>query len=311
MKEPCTAPPGRFCAEGSSDPEGSEDCSVGWYCVGYHFMPQPCLAPPGFFCPEQSSEGEGVECPVQKIVLSCLQGKRRAILHCCSTCVTVFRRDFSALGFRQTSLLVKRRLETFVPREALPRREYRVHSVTFVQASAQPLFHATRSLARFALRARTAQRASYAPSRTGARGAHQTRRPARQILEASARPGLRRAVAASVHRAFTARAALKISCHAILAPASSAPTVLSSRLGSKYTPRAFTRLLRWRTKRPARACQVFSVRMAQQIQPACRAPLDTSVRVAVRMHNLARATRAISARKAVILLWVGHVRQVR
>ena len=47
VKEPCTAPPGRFCAEGSSVAEGNSDCSVGWYCVGYHFMPQPCSAAPG------------------------------------------------------------------------------------------------------------------------------------------------------------------------------------------------------------------------------------------------------------------------
>ena len=54
---------GRFCFEGSVDVQGNTDCDVGWYCIGFHLMPQACIAEPGNYCPAKSSEGTGVRCP--------------------------------------------------------------------------------------------------------------------------------------------------------------------------------------------------------------------------------------------------------
>lgn len=63
VKEPCRAPPGRFCAEGSSNGEGNSDCPVGTYCNGYFFLPLDCLAVSGNYCPKLSSDADGVTCP--------------------------------------------------------------------------------------------------------------------------------------------------------------------------------------------------------------------------------------------------------
>ena len=80
LEEPCTAPPGKYCAGHSASSDGDTDCPAGAYCIGFHFVAQPCTAAAGFYCPPGSDSSAGVVCEAG---FACLGGDQVHVFFFC------------------------------------------------------------------------------------------------------------------------------------------------------------------------------------------------------------------------------------